>query len=160
VVTGIAVGVSPALHATRLAVADVLKAASSAGGTRRPRLQTVLVIAQIAVTQPALLAMGALINEMVGDLRALPDSTFAASILDVRFNTNPRYGAMDEAREGALRGLRARIGGLPGVAAVVPQEIVTTTSTSPCRRATVLVEWHQTSVYRFAPRQRHPATSR
>ena len=122
VITGIAFGVSPALHATRLAVAEVLKAADRAGGARRPPLQTVLVVAQIAVTQPALLAMGALISEMVGDLRGLPESAFSASILDVRFNTNPRYGAMDQTREEALRRLEARIGELPGVAAVVPQE--------------------------------------
>jgi hypothetical protein len=43
-------------------------------------------------------------------------------VLEVRFNTNPRYGAIDQAREDTLRRLQARFAALPGVVAIVPQE--------------------------------------
>jgi len=119
---GILFGLSPALHATRLSLADILKDAASAFVPSRSRLQAGLVVAQIALTQPALLAMGALLLEMVRGVRDLPASVRADRILDVRFNTNPRYGAMDDKRERALARLQARFAALPGVVAVVPQE--------------------------------------
>ena len=40
----------------------------------------------------------------------------------MRFNTNPRYGAIDQAREDTLLRLQSRFAALPGVVAVVPQE--------------------------------------
>ena len=66
--------------------------------------------------------MGALILEMTADLRKLPSPVFAERILDVRFNTNPRYGSMDQNREATLQRLQTRLAALPGVVAVVPQE--------------------------------------
>jgi hypothetical protein len=66
--------------------------------------------------------MGALTLEMVADLRELPSPAFADRILDVRFNTNPRYGAIDPNREETVRRLQTRFAALPGVVAVVPQE--------------------------------------
>ena len=122
VATGIVFGLSPALHATRLALSDVLKDAAGSVVAARSRLQSGLVVAQIALTQPALLGMGALILEMVADLRQLPSSAVADRILDVRFNTNPRYGPMDQTREDTLERLQAAFAALPGVLGVVAQE--------------------------------------
>jgi predicted permease len=122
VATGIVFGLSPALHATRLALSDVLKNAAGSVVAQRSRLQSGLVVAQIALTQPALLGMGALILEMVADLGQLPASGLADRILDVRFNTNPRYGAMDQNREDTLRRLQTRFAALPEVVGVVAQE--------------------------------------
>jgi putative ABC transport system permease protein len=62
VAAGVIFGLSPALHGTRVSLAEVLK--DSAGGVvwPRSRLQSGLVVAQIALTQPLLLGMGALIS--------------------------------------------------------------------------------------------------
>jgi ABC-type antimicrobial peptide transport system permease subunit len=119
---GVVFGLSPALHATRLALADVLKDAGSALAPSRSRLQASLVVTQIALTQPALLAMGALFLEMVTSLRDVPSAASADRILDVRFNTNPRYVTLDSRREETLLRLRTRFESVPGVVSVVPQE--------------------------------------
>ena len=66
--TGILFGLSPALHATRQGAADALKD-SSAGATARSRLQRVLVVAQIALTQPLLVGLGAAMLLLAGDGR-------------------------------------------------------------------------------------------
>ena len=121
-VAGVIFGISPALHGTRVSISEVLK--DSAGGVVAPRsrLQSGLVVAQIALTQPLLVGMGALILEMREDLRKVPSPVYADRVLDVRFNTNPRYGALDQAREDTLRRLHDRFAALPGVIAIVPQE--------------------------------------
>jgi predicted permease len=120
IVTGVLFGVSPASHATRVSIADVLKNSSNATSSRS-RLQSGLVVAQIAMTQPLLLGLGALILSQVTDLQRLPAPLFADRIVQVSFNTNPRYGAMDVDREEILRRLQDRIAALPGVVAVVAQ---------------------------------------
>ena len=40
----------------------------------------------------------------------------ADRVLDVRFNTNPRYGAIDQVREETLLRLQSRFAALPGYA--------------------------------------------
>ena len=120
--TGLIFGLSPALHATRLAVSDVLKESDVV--SRRSRLQASLVVAQIALTQPALLGMGALLLELREDLNRSSTSRLGDQVLEVRFNTNPRYGAIDERREEAIQRLRRRLENVPGVRAVVPQDLM------------------------------------
>jgi predicted permease len=122
VVTGLLFGLAPALHATRLAVAETIKDAGGAVVAARTRLQAGLVVAQIAFTQPALLGMGALLLELTNDLQRHPSVVHGDKILDIRFNTNPRYGALDDERERAIQRVEARIAQLPGVASVMPQE--------------------------------------
>jgi predicted permease len=119
--TGILFGVSPALHGTRLALSDVLKDSAGVVAARN-RLQSGLVIAQIAFTQPALLTVGALMLELTSTLDQRPATVFADRIVEARFNTNPRYGSLDDRREQALRRLQTRLASLPGVVGVVPQE--------------------------------------
>ena len=121
VATGILFGISPALHATRVPLSEVLKDTAGAVVAARSRLQAGLVVAQIAFTQPALLGMGALILEMTADLRELPAPIFADRILDGRFNTNPRYGSMDQNAKPRWSACRQPCG-VAGVVAVVPQE--------------------------------------
>ncbi len=87
---GVLFGFAPALHATRMTVQDALKDSAGVVVGRRLRLQSWLVVAQIAFTQPALLSMGALLLEMRSDLRALPAQPYADRILELRFNVNPR----------------------------------------------------------------------
>jgi len=121
VIAGVIFAISPALHGTRIALAEVLKDGAGAM-VARSRLQSGLVVAQIALTQPLLLGMGALILEMREDLGKLASPVHADRVLEVRFNTNPRYGAIDGAREDTLRRLQDRFAALPGVVAIVPQE--------------------------------------
>jgi predicted permease len=73
VFTGILFGISPALHATRVSVADVLKNSANAVASTRSRLQSGLVVTQIALTQPLLLGLGALLLSLFSDLQRLPD---------------------------------------------------------------------------------------
>ena len=122
VVTGLLFGLAPALHATRLAVAETIKDAGGAVVATRTRLQAGLVVAQIAFTQPALLGMGALLVELNNDLERHASTVHADRMLDIRFNTNPRYGALDDERERAIQRVEAKLAGLPGVVAVMPQE--------------------------------------
>jgi predicted permease len=121
-VAGVLFGLSPALHATRLALQDALKDSAGIGVARRLRLQSWLVVAQIAFTQPALLAMGALVLQMRSDLRQLPAQPYADRILELRFNVNRRYGSLDEDREQTLMRLQERLAAVPGVAGVVRQD--------------------------------------
>jgi predicted permease len=123
-VAGVVFGFAPALHATRLALQEALKDSAGVAGARRVRLQSWLVVAQIALTQPALLAMGALLLEMRADLRALPAQPYADRIIEARFNVNPRYGPLDADRERTLVRLEERLAAVPGVEGVVRQEHV------------------------------------
>lgn len=117
-------GLSPALHATRMSVSDVLKEADPS--PRRTRLQATLVIAQIALTQPALLAMGAMLLDLRGTWhdQARAQVADADRVLEVAFNTNPRYGVFDDARESALARLQARLAATDGIVAVAPRLVV------------------------------------
>ena len=121
-VAGLLFGFSPALHATRLALQEALKDSAGVVISRRLRLQSWLVVAQIAFTQPALLAMGALLLEMRADLRELSAQPYADRLLEIRFNVNPRYGPLDDHREQTLVRLEERLAAVPGVEGVVRQE--------------------------------------
>ncbi len=122
IATGILFGTTPALHATRVSVADVLKNAANAVSSTRSRLQSGLVVAQIALTQPLLLGLGALVLALLADVQSLPAPTFNDRILQVSFNTNPRDAVTEQQRADLLRRLEVRFATLPGVEAVVPQE--------------------------------------
>ena len=119
---GVLFGFAPALHATRLALQEALKDSAGVGVARRLRLQSWLVVAQIAFTQPALLAMGALLLEMRSDLRDLSAQPYADRLVELHFNVNPRYGPLDDARERTLGRLQERLAAAPGVEGVVRQE--------------------------------------
>ena len=119
---GVLFGFAPALHATRLALQDALKDSAGVGVARRLRLQSWLVVAQIALTQPALLTMGALLLEMRSDLRNLSAQPYADRLVEFHFNVNPRYGPLDDARERTLGRLQERLAAAPGVEGVVQQE--------------------------------------
>jgi predicted permease len=119
---GVLFGLSPALHATRLSLQEALKDSAGVVAARRLRLQSWLVVAQIAFTQPALLAMGALLLDMRSDLRGLPARPYADRLVELHFNVNPRYGPLDDAREQTLGRLQERLAAVPGVDGIVRQE--------------------------------------
>ena len=66
VVTGIIFGLSPALHATRVGVANALRD-SGAGTSTRARLQRFFVGAQIALSQPLFLLLGLIFSIVAGN---------------------------------------------------------------------------------------------
>jgi predicted permease len=119
---GLLFGFSPALQTTRLALQEALKDSAGVVVARGLRLQSWLVVAQIAFTQPALLSMGSLLLEMRANLRELPTRPYADRLLEVHFNVNPRYGSLDEDRERTLVAVQERLATVPGVAGVVRQE--------------------------------------
>jgi putative ABC transport system permease protein len=119
IVAGIGFGITPALHATRVDVSDVLKNAATGQLAVRSRLQSAIVVIQIALTQPMLFALGALIFELSGDVRETNLAPRGDRVAELHFNTNPRYGALDSTREEALRRLQARLGAVPGVESVI-----------------------------------------
>ncbi|MQA91385.1 MAG: FtsX-like permease family protein [Gemmatimonas sp.] len=81
---GLLFGLSPALHATRVAIAGALKdsAGSIAGG--RARLQRGLVIAQIALTQPLAVCVATLVVLGVFEYRNSPRNPYGEQIVQVR----------------------------------------------------------------------------
>jgi putative ABC transport system permease protein len=68
IVTGVLFGLSPALHATRGAVADAVRA-SGAGTTSQSRLQRTFVAAQIALSQPLLVVLGATLVAAIAEYK-------------------------------------------------------------------------------------------
>ncbi len=107
-------GLSPALHASRASVADALKA-STTGGTERSRLQRTFVAAQVALTQPVLVALTAIVILLVRDLRSHPSADLSARL--VRLTVAPVRRAMPQGNASGAT-LSARLAALPGVAAL------------------------------------------
>jgi predicted permease len=120
--TGIVFGLSPALHATRLDVATALK--DTGGGTSRTRLQRVLIVAQIGLTQPLLVGIAMVIwiarINGGGNNRETP---LAGRVTKVEFGINGGAGTR-EAKAARIAELMKQVAALPGVEAVVPQSTV------------------------------------
>lgn len=82
---GVLFGLSPALHATRLALATALKDSTAIIAASRARLQRGLVVAQIAFTQPLIVLLAATLVLVLGNYqsrgRALhPDRVIAVDV--------------------------------------------------------------------------------
>jgi putative ABC transport system permease protein len=117
IVTGILFGLSPALHATRLAISDVLKDSAGTVAAGRSRLQRALVVGQIALTQPLLVGLGAfilLLMARVNDRRSMLNE----QIVSVEFNVSASNASGPQIRETMSR-LQQRISILSDVDGVV-----------------------------------------
>lgn len=133
VATGLLFGLSPALHGTRLAVAEVLKDSTAVVTASRSRLQRGLVVAQIGLTQPMLVGLGAFILIATAELRSHATPPLLDDIVSIGF---PRALRMlgrgsDDARmpdptamldklNADVPRVRDRIAAIPGVRGVVP----------------------------------------
>jgi predicted permease len=113
--TGIVFGLSPALHATRQSVGDVLKD-STAGATARSRLQRVFVVAQIAFTQPLLVGLAMMLGVIAIDERVAWRGDLDNRIAIMKLY--PRTPNVDEAQR-ALQRVDARLAEIPGVVKLV-----------------------------------------
>jgi len=121
VVTGIGFGLSPALHATRLAVADVLKDAAASVSAARSWLQRGLVVTQIALTQPLLVGVGTVFLIVRRDLDARPSMAVSDRVISMEFGFSMGNASVDR-RAADVERLRARIAGLPGVLRAIRNE--------------------------------------
>lgn len=81
---GVLFGLSPALHATRVAFAAVLKDSAAAVAGGRARLQRGLVVAQIAFTQPLAVCVAALVMIGITDYRKNPPNPHGERIVQLR----------------------------------------------------------------------------
>jgi len=115
---GIGFGISPALHATRLSVGSALKDSGAAVSGPKSRLQNGLVIAQVALTQPLLVGLCAM---LIGEVQAeIADEWNAPpeQLLSVSFALHAR-NATPARNDAELTRIAERIRLLPDVAGAV-----------------------------------------
>ena len=111
-------GLSPALHATRQGLADVLKS-SSLAVTSRSRMQRLFVVAQIAFAQPLLVLLGMNIVSFYKQAGSPIASTLADKLIVAQFD---RYAGRDYAQnDAAIAAVGRRLAGVPGIAGAIPR---------------------------------------
>jgi predicted permease len=142
-VTGIAFGLVPALHATRREVAATIKDGSSGGDQKRSQLQGTFVVAQVALSLVLLVICGLFVRSLQQASRVDLGFDASPSVLAVSFDLGlQRY---DSLRATAfLDALIARARALPGV------EHVSVTNAVP------LAEWSGSQVH-LDPRESEAA---
>ncbi len=119
--TGILVGLAPAFHATRVSIAEVLKDSAAAISGFRSSLQRAFVVAQIALTQPFLVGLGALLLIIFASIGGRASPAHYANIVSLEFDLFAS-GASVEQRRVEIDRLLERLASLPGVIAAVPQQ--------------------------------------
>ena len=122
---GVLFGLSPALHATRIAVASALRDSSASIAAARALLQRGLVVAQIAFTQPLIVLLAAALLIILGSYEVGSRTRLADRLVLAAVRTGAPAGSSPLAAV-AKRGLRATmervVAGLqatPGVEAAV-----------------------------------------
>jgi predicted permease len=116
--TGILFGLSPALHATRTSVNEVLKGGASAGGaSTRTRLQSTFVVAQIAITQPLLVGIAIFLGLILRENGPRKTEESAQRVVSIELNIDKPSNATVDRLRVAMRNIQ----GLPGVQAVVQE---------------------------------------
>jgi putative ABC transport system permease protein len=126
IVTGMLFGLSPALHATRVSVAEVLKGASSSVAATRSRLQRALVVAQISLTQPMLVGLGVVIMTMATDMDSRATSRVPDRIAEIELDTWAGRVSNSE-RASRIAAIVERVAAIPGVVAAMPMQLGTIT---------------------------------
>ena len=109
-------GLSPALHATRSGLSDVLKD-SSTGASRKSRAQRTFVIAQIAIAQPLMVILAAATANVLQQVPAPRDVHQRERLMVAEFDT--RIATATNAPS-MVPALQQRLAAIPGVEAVVP----------------------------------------
>jgi putative ABC transport system permease protein len=124
IVTGIVFGLAPALHATRVTIGEVLKSSSGSVAAARSRLQRVLVVAQIAVTQPMLVGLGVVVLTIVTDAGSAGTSRVRSQIAEVELDTWAGRVSPAE-RASRIAAAVERVAAMPGVAVALPMQMGT-----------------------------------
>ncbi|HEX8452297.1 MAG TPA: ABC transporter permease [Longimicrobium sp.] len=153
-VTGVLLGLSPALHATRVSVGEVLKSSSWSVAATRSRLQRALVVAQITLTQPLLVGLGAVVATMLTDIGRGAVSSVAGQIAEIELDAWSGRVAGAE-RESRIAAAVERVAAMPGVVAAMPMQagtILAPLSVHPAERVAGInyeaMESHLTSAPR------------
>ncbi|HEY6826264.1 MAG TPA: ABC transporter permease [Gemmatimonadaceae bacterium] len=114
--TGILFGLSPALHATKAGLAEVLKTGGSAGGaSARTRLQSSFVVAQIAVTQPLLIGVAVMLALIVRQNERGVEQSVTSRVVEIGFDVRKIAPETRARLHAAMRDLET----LPGIERVV-----------------------------------------
>lgn len=124
--TGVIFGLSPSLHATRVSLDEVLRgsaAALSPGGSGGHRA---LVVGQIALTFPLLMAFGAAATVLATDLGRLAPVEHPDRIVEIEIDVWAGQLANDD-REARIAALVERLRALPEVVAAAPLQMGTVT---------------------------------
>jgi len=116
--TGILFGLSPALHATRSDVATALRD-SGTGGTRRSRLQSGFVVAQIVCSQPLLLMLGSVLVTTIADERPIR-AAVSDHVISAGFRPLTSTGGPGQRQE-VVDSLALFLARQPGVVSAVPE---------------------------------------
>ncbi|HEX2205180.1 MAG TPA: ABC transporter permease, partial [Longimicrobium sp.] len=124
---GLLFGASPALHATRVSVSEVLKGSSSSVAAARSRLQRALVVAQIALTQPLLVGLGVVVASLGTDLGSRAAPGVADRIAEVELDTWAGRVSPAE-RAPRIAAVVDRVAAMPGVVAAMPMQMGTVTA--------------------------------
>jgi predicted permease len=110
--TGILFGLSPALHATRAGVSEVLKSGNASGGaSARTRLQSSFIVVQIAVTQPLLLGVALMLALAARQNANVVEPNVSSHVVHMEFDLQR---ASPDARA-RLRAAMTSLQALPGV---------------------------------------------
>jgi putative ABC transport system permease protein len=115
---GMLFGLTPAFHATRADVRPTLNA-SGAGATPRSRMQRIFVTAQITLTQPLLVVVGALAAMMLMMEQKALAKDVPEHVLQFRVQGYAIPGSGDD-RAAALERMERRIRSIPGVVKILP----------------------------------------
>ena len=121
---GIVFGLSPALHATRLAIASVLRDSSGGIASARARLQRGLVVTQIALTQPLIVLMTTMLVLILAEMKPITESNAADRVVTLQVQT-PTTVNWDESPESVrkqvelMSRLREQVRATPGVETAV-----------------------------------------
>jgi putative ABC transport system permease protein len=115
--SGVLVGIAPALQATRTDPHDSLKADARSGGSRRARrVRSVLIVAELALSVVLLLGAGLLMRSFL-NLQRVNRGFDSNGVLTMRL-TLPRERYAGEAAGAFFENLSERLKALPGVTAV------------------------------------------
>ncbi|HEX8275889.1 MAG TPA: ABC transporter permease [Longimicrobiaceae bacterium] len=124
VATGILFGISPALHATRISVSEVLKGSAASVAAARSRLQRALVVAQVTLTQPLLVGLGVVVMGMAADAGGPAASGGSDRIAEIELD--PWAGRVSPAEQAArIDAVVERVAAMPGVVAAMPMQMGT-----------------------------------
>ena len=117
--TGIVFGLSPALHATGLDVASVLKN-EGGGTTSRSRLQRMFIVAQIVLTQPLLVGVAMVIGVTIEEMGPRIENPLTSRIVKAEFSSLGGAGTREQKRA-RIAEVMKQVAEIPGVEAIVPQ---------------------------------------
>lgn len=122
---GVLFGLSPALHATRLALAGVLRDSSATIAATRARLQRGLVVAQVACTQPLIVMLATALLLIIAEFqpRTLADGSDRVLSIAVRLRvgsnaSDAQFAAAERRIRAAMLRVGDRVAAIPGVEAV------------------------------------------